>query len=213
MRRLCRSENSARLARGMLGDACGPRFLVAASILHGALTRWLRLARRACLVQPSAQRDGVRGEPAPPTALSGAAVSRNDHRRSAASGSRFPQLADRYAEQADEGRSPSGSAAASAGTWPSPPALPAPTSWTSTTMVPPEAATPPSPGSSARAWPAARRPTCRPRGMWNAQHRARTGTACSASWPGGSPASPRGTATRPCSGPPTVPWTPTPPST
>ncbi len=54
------------------------------------------------------------GEPAPPVTLSGAAASRKDHRRSAAhaaaSGSRFPQLADRYAEQADEGRSPSGSA-------------------------------------------------------------------------------------------------------
>jgi hypothetical protein len=30
---------------------------------------------------------------------------------------------------------------------------------------------------------------------------------------GGSPASPRGTATRACSGPPTAPWTPTPPPT
>ena len=44
-------------------------------------------------------------------------------------------------------RSPNGSAAASPGTWPSPPAPPAPTSWTSTSTAKPETATPPSPGS------------------------------------------------------------------
>ena len=49
-------------------------------------------------------------------------------------------------------RSPNGSAAASPGTWPSPPAPPAPTSWTSTSTAKPETATPPSPRSSARAW-------------------------------------------------------------
>jgi hypothetical protein len=94
------------------------------------------------------------GESTPPTTLSGAAASRKDHRRSAAHAtatrSRFPQLADRPAEQAAEGRSPNGSAAASAGTWPSPPpALPDPTSWTSTSTAPPETTIPPSPGSSA----------------------------------------------------------------
>jgi hypothetical protein len=39
------------------------------------------------------------------------------------------------------------------------------------------------------------------------------GTARSPSWLAGSPPSPRGTATRACSGPPTAPWTPTPPPT
>ena len=39
------------------------------------------------------------------------------------------------------GRSPAGSAAASAGTWPSPPAPPAPTSWTSTSTAKPGTAT------------------------------------------------------------------------
>ena len=60
-------------------------------------------------------------------------------------------------------RSPNGSAAASPGTWPSPPAPPAPTSWTSTSTAKPETATPPSPRSSARAWSTARQPTCGPR--------------------------------------------------
>ena len=60
-------------------------------------------------------------------------------------------------------RSPNGSAAASPGTWPSPPAPPAPTSWTSTSTAPPETATPPSPRSSAPAWSTARQPTCGPR--------------------------------------------------
>ena len=57
----CRSENPARLARGMLGDVCRPRVSRRGEHLRMALTRWLRLAWRACLVQPSAQRDGVRG--------------------------------------------------------------------------------------------------------------------------------------------------------
>ena len=43
--------------------------------------------------------------------------------------------------------------------------------------------------------------------------RPRPRTVRSASWPAGSPASPKATATPACTGPPTAPWTPTPPPT
>ena len=52
-----------------------------------------------------------------------------------------------------------------------------------------------------------------PSGTSNARRRARPRTARSASWPAGSPASPKATATPACTGPPTAPWTPTPPPT
>ena len=52
-----------------------------------------------------------------------------------------------------------------------------------------------------------------PSGTSNARHRARPRTVRSTSWPAGSPASPKATATPACTGPPTAPWTPTPPPT
>ena len=52
-----------------------------------------------------------------------------------------------------------------------------------------------------------------PSGSTNARHQATPLTAGSTSWPAGSPASPKATATPACTGPPTAPWTPTPPPT
>ena len=54
-------------------------------------------------------------------------------------------------------RSPNGSPAAPTTTWPSPPALPGPTSWMSTSTVPPGTATPPSAGSAGSGCSTARR--------------------------------------------------------
>ena len=52
-----------------------------------------------------------------------------------------------------------------------------------------------------------------PSGTSNARHQAMPLTAGSASWPAGSPASPKATATPACTGPPTARSTPTPPPT
>jgi hypothetical protein len=52
-----------------------------------------------------------------------------------------------------------------------------------------------------------------PSGTSNARRPARPRTVRSASWPAGSPASPKETATPACTGPLTAPWTPIPPPT
>ena len=59
-------------------------------------------------------------------------------------------------------RSPTGSPATPAATWPSPPALPAPTSWTSTSTARPGTGTPPSAGSTAPGCSTARTATSAP---------------------------------------------------
>ena len=61
----------------------------------------------------------------------------------------------------------------------------------------------------ARRHPAA----CNPSGSSNAPSPARPRTRPSTTWPAGSPASRKATATRACSGPPTAPWKPTRPPT
>ena len=64
------------------------------------------------------------------------------------------------------------------------------------------------------AWTGPRSPhSWNPSGTSNARRRAGPRTVRSASWPAGSPASPKATATPACTGPPTAPWTPTPPPT
>ena len=59
-------------------------------------------------------------------------------------------------------RSPPGSAGTRTGTWPSPPAPPDPTSWTSTTTAPPGTGTPRSPGCPRPACWTARPDSCAP---------------------------------------------------
>ena len=59
-------------------------------------------------------------------------------------------------------RSPTGSTATPAGTWPSPPAPPDPTSWTSTSTGPPGTGSPPWAGCAAPGCWTARPPTCAP---------------------------------------------------
>ena len=54
---------------------------------------------------------------------------------------------------------------------------------------------------------------CNPSGSSNAPSPARPPTRPSTTWPAGSPASRKATATRACSGPPTAPWRPTRPPT
>jgi hypothetical protein len=73
MRRLHRSENSARLPRGMLDDACRPRFLAAASIFARTSTRWLRQPGERVSSSPRPSAMALGGSPTPLTTLSGAA--------------------------------------------------------------------------------------------------------------------------------------------